>query len=176
MSPPYLVTAISAILLSTSLLAEEPKELQDARLKYEQASPYPTEAAEAARSHYVTRLVRMRETFARLETDDWQAIDAEIKRHPAPPDSDAKALSRLLVGEWQSPRHDYLYRADGTWAMLPAEEGSPNGHWRIGGNQYFNKPATDQALEEQFTIILLTATDFVFADKENVFYEKRIRK
>jgi hypothetical protein len=26
----------------------------------------------------------MRENAARLKTDEWQAIDAEIKRHPAP--------------------------------------------------------------------------------------------
>jgi len=28
----------------------------------------------------------MRENAARLKTDEWQAIDAEIKRHPAPSD------------------------------------------------------------------------------------------
>jgi hypothetical protein len=40
--------------------------------------------SEQARSDYITRLVRLREEAARLKTDAWQAIDAEIKQHPAP--------------------------------------------------------------------------------------------
>ena len=95
--------------------------LQEAKRDYEKI-PKPSKAV---RSDYITRLVRMREKAARLKTDEWQAIDAEIKRHPTPSDSDSKKLSSLLVGEWASPRHDYLYRADGTWTMLPVEENSP---------------------------------------------------
>ena len=90
--------------------------LQKAKRDYEKV-PHPSEAA---RSDYITRLIRMREKAARLKTDEWQPIDAEIKRHPAPPGS--KSFSNLLVGKWQSPRRDYLFRADGTWTMLPAEE------------------------------------------------------
>ncbi len=51
-----------------------------------------SQPSEAARSHYITRLVRMRDKAALLKTDDWQAIDAEIKQHPAPSDSDSKTL------------------------------------------------------------------------------------
>src|SRR5262249_53372094 len=78
--------------------------LQAAKRDYKKIS----KPSEAARSDYITRLVRMREKAARLKTDEWQAIDAEIKRHPAPDDSDSKKLSSLLVGEWKSPPHDYL--------------------------------------------------------------------
>jgi hypothetical protein len=77
--------------------------------------------SEAARSAYVTRLVRLREQASRASNYTWQAIDDEIKQHPAPSDSNSKALSRFLVGTWQSPRHDYLYRADGT-APTPVPE------------------------------------------------------
>src|SRR5262245_62835156 len=97
--------------------------LQAAKRDYEKMS----KSSEAARTDYITRLVRMREKAARLKTDEWQAIDAEIKRHPAPSDSDGKKLSSLLVGEWESPRHDYLFRPDGTWTMLPIEEGITHG-------------------------------------------------
>ena len=65
--------------------------------------------SEAERSDYITRLRKS----CRRETDEWQTIDAEIKRHPAADDSDSKILSGRLVGKWASPRHDYLYRADG---------------------------------------------------------------
>ena len=77
--------------------------------------------SEDARSDYITRLVRLSEQATRTSDYTWQAIDAEIKQHPAPNDSDSKALSSLLVGKWESPRHDYLYRADGTWRMLPVD-------------------------------------------------------
>jgi len=145
--------------------------LQEAKRDYEKIS----KPSEAARSDYITRLVRMREKAARLKTDEWQAIDAEIKRHPAPGDSDSKTLSSLLVGEWKSPRHDYLYRPDGTWTMLPVEEGITHGRWRIEGNQYFDTAATDPHETSQYTIILITRKDFVFTDQTYVFYETRLK-
>jgi hypothetical protein len=145
--------------------------LQEAKRDYEKI-PKPSEAV---RSDYITRLVRMREKGARLKTDEWQAIDAEIKRHPTPSDSDSKKLSSLLVGEWASPRHDYLYRADGTWTMLPVEENVTHGRWRIEGNQYFDTAATDPPETSQYTIILITKKDFVFTDQTKVFYETRLK-
>ena len=56
--------------------------LQEAKRDYGKVS----KRSEAARSDYITRLVRMREKAARLKTDEWQAIDSEIKRHLAPTD------------------------------------------------------------------------------------------
>ena len=44
-----------------------------------------------------------------------------------------RRLSQLMVGEWQSPRHTYLYRSDGTWTILPEKIDSyqaTNGRWR----------------------------------------------
>src|SRR5262249_14530519 len=69
--------------------------LQGAKGDYEKIS----KPSEAVRSDYITRLVRMREkAAARLKTDEWQAIDAEVKRHPAPSDSDSKksAVKKVL--------------------------------------------------------------------------------
>jgi hypothetical protein len=139
--------------------------LGEIKHNYEKNS-HPTEAA---RSDYIIRLVRLREEAARLKTDAWQAIDAEIKLHPAPKDSDSKALSRLLVGKWESPRHDYLYRADGTWTMLPVEPDVTHGTWHIEGNQYFDTAATDPPQTTQYPVILITKRDFVFTDQEVVF-------
>jgi len=129
--------------------------------------------SEADRSNYVTRLVRLREKAADAKTDEWQAIDSEIKQRPAPSDSDGKTLSGLLVGQWGSPRHDYLYRADGTWTMLPIETDVTHGTWRIEGNQCFETTATEPPLKTQYTVILITKKDFVFMDQTNIFYETR---
>ena len=45
---------------------------------------------------------------------------------------DDATLSRLLVGTWQSPRHQTVYRTDGTWMLDPPDEGdNTHGKWRI---------------------------------------------
>lgn len=144
--------------------------LKEAKRDYEKIS-HP---GEAARSDYISRLVRMREKAARARTDEWQAIDDEIKRHPAPNDSDSKTFSSLLIGKWASPRHEYLFRLDGTWTMLPADENTTHGRWRIEGNQYFDTVATEPPETTRYTIILITK-DFVFTDQKHVFYERRIK-
>jgi hypothetical protein len=131
--------------------------------------------SEVARSDYITRLVRLREEAARQKTDAWQAIDTEIKQHPAPSNSDSEALSKLLVGKWESPRHDYLYRPDGTWTMIPVEPDIAHGTWRIEGNRYFDTHATEPSQATRYTIILITRRDFVFTDDEVVFYETRLK-
>jgi hypothetical protein len=131
--------------------------------------------SEAARAVYITRLVRLREQATRIKGDTWQDIDAEIMQHPAPSDSDSKALSGLLVGQWSSPRHDYVYRADGTWTLLPAEPDATHGRWRIDGNQYFDSVATDPPVDSRYSIILISSRYFVFADQTNIFYENRLK-
>jgi len=45
---------------------------------------------------------------------------------------DDATLSQLLVGTWQSHRHQTVYRADGTWMLDPPDEGdNTHGKWRI---------------------------------------------
>lgn len=163
-----IATTLLLVLLGTNLFATEPKELQTARERF-QRSPHPSEAD---RQRYIISLAGLRDRFAEArKTADWQAVDAEIRRHPAPKNSDSNALSKILVGEWASPRHEYLFRANGTWTMLPETiDGfkSTHGRWRIEGNQFFEL--------SQYTIILLTQHHFIFTDSEVVFYEARIEK
>src|SRR5438093_1583480 len=116
---PKALGILLVIALATTVFAYEPKELQVARVRYNHASHHFTEKN---REHYVVRLADLRDRFAEAKRiKDWQAVDAEIRRHPAPKDSDSKALSKILVGKWASPRHEYMFRSDGTWSMLPAE-------------------------------------------------------
>lgn len=131
--------------------------------------------SEAARADFITRLVRLREEAADRHTDAWKVIDAQIRDHPAPAGSDSKALSARLVGKWESPRHDYLYRADGTWTMLPVEPDIAHGTWRIEGNQYLDTHSSEPEQTTRYTIILISKRDFVFTDKDIVFYETRTK-
>jgi hypothetical protein len=79
----------------------------------------------------------------------------------------------LRVGDWTSPRHGYVYRKDGTWAMTPVEPGTTHGKWKIAGNRYFDGAGADMT---KYTIILLTTKDFIFTDGKVVFFEKRGRE
>ena len=145
---------ISVAIAATAFAAKEPVELSNARKEFE---AHPTEAA---RVQYITQLVRLREKILAAHRDGWEAIDAEIIRHPMPGPADSK----LLVGQWASPRHLYLYRADGTWTT--DDEGldlatATNGTWRIEGNNYFHTFSRDVS-PDRHTIIILTKEYFVF--------------
>ena len=143
--------------------------MQKAKREYEKMS----KPSEAARVDYVTRLLLLRDKAARAKTDEWRTIDAEIFRHPAPA-SDEKALADRLTGKWASPRHEYLYRRDGTWTMLPEEDGKTRGTWRIEGNQYVTTNSADTRTD-RYTVIMITKKYFVLADEEAVFYETRLK-
>lgn len=159
-----------ALLAATSLAGAEPQELTVEKKKFGQISR-PTEAQ---RQKYILGLAELRSRYAKADrTEDWQAVDAEILRHPSP--ANTKAYTKLMPGEWVSPRHAYIYRADGTWCMLPEEPGVTHGRWRIEGNQFLDISggAEDPEKEYRFTIILLTKSKFIFGDNDSVFYENR---
>jgi hypothetical protein len=156
-----------------NLVAAEPKELASAKADFAKIA----KPDEAAREHYITTLTRLREKLAR-SNGDWKDVDAEIMRHPAPADADGKAQTKLREGIWTSPRHDYLYRKDGTWTMLPADPGTTHGTWHIEGNQCEERAIVQGAAPDtsKYKIILLTPKDFVFTDGTAVFYEVRKSK
>lgn len=153
-------------------------ELKAAKREYEQSA---APDSEAARARYVNKLAKMLDRMmadhmvngAQKDDDQANAIHAELKRHPLPKNSDSRALAKLRVGKWQSPRHEYRCRRNGTWFMLPIEEGSPRGLWRIEGDQYIE---TNQKKESRYYIILLNADYFIFADEGAVFFEWRTPK
>jgi len=171
--------AFAVTVLASVSFATEPKELLAAKRRYEQATP---PGNETARIEYVTAIARIvdkyieeyRENGDRSHSDDLQAAYAEMKLHPAPGNSDSHTLSALRVGKWSSPRHDYIFKKDGTWSMLPIEELTTHGKWRIEGNQYYEEYGMPSATAPRYTIILLSSRYFVFADKEVVFFESRM--
>ena len=91
------------IALATSRAAEEPQELREARREYE-ASP-----SEGARIRFVIHLARLRDRLVREHKEGWQAVDAEVVRHPMASNVDSQLLRKRVVGKRASPRHSYLY-------------------------------------------------------------------
>lgn len=83
----------------------------------------------------------------------------------------------LLPGLWSSPRHDYVYRENGTWEMLPKIKGGTNGLWKIRGNKLiitnheFN--SKKWATPEAFTITTLTRNELVYSSGKVLFSMKR---
>ena len=75
---------------------------------------------------------------------------------------DDATLTRLLVGTWQGPRHQTVYRADGTWMLDPPDEGdNTRGKWRIEHGKLietwrFRDESSDSTSTEE--IIELTET------------------
>ncbi|MEO6053553.1 MAG: hypothetical protein ABIP97_06035 [Chthoniobacterales bacterium] len=138
--------------------------------------PLPSAPArgEDARVRYVNTLIAMHDEIIPLaHSDKWtpevsarfEAINNALIKAPMPADS--AGLSELFVGKWQSPRHDYLYRKDGTWTMLPEDKDTTHGTWSIQGNRLINPLP--------YTIIMLNNVDFVFTDGKALFFEKRIK-
>ena len=90
------------------------KQVQAARQEYEQSS-----RDEAARLRYMNKLAgRSRnkgiagEWPARRDSPEYdklaREINDELRNHPTPKDIDSKKLSKLLVGEWQSPHKTHI--------------------------------------------------------------------
>jgi hypothetical protein len=112
-----------------------------------------------------------------LSDTEMSAIDKEIKKYPLSSKSGSEVLAHLRVGEWESPRHGYLYRSNHSWTMLPIEDGVTHGLWKIEGNKYYDwiPDLKETPQQNAYIIILLDAKYFVFSDNGYLYYEKRIR-
>jgi hypothetical protein len=159
---------VAAIAVVSAANAAEPKELRDARREFESLR-HPTEAD---RVRYVTRLVRLRESFTRADYKILDAIDAEVIRHPMPVTGNADVLRKRLIGRWQSPRRPYFYHADATWVSDEDIPESTGGTWRLEGNQFFQNYRGDMPARGE-NIILLTSTDFVYGSARAPYYLRR---
>src|SRR5437868_9189055 len=85
----------------------------------------------------------------------------------AAPSPDDARLSKLIVGKWRSPRHDYEYRADGTWIMLPGEIDGikmTHGVWRIEHGQLIEHSFTPGDSDKSYAIQKLTKKEVLYGD------------
>jgi hypothetical protein len=160
------------MLLVSPLFAENANErdFQAARAEYEQASPQD----ESARLIYVNKLAQIidRNVQERWKTGvpnpDYlkivDAINSELKKHPMPNNSDPKKLRDLIVGQWQSPRHIYIFRHDGKYGV---QDGAMDTSWHIQGNQIAMP-------RERRTILLLNSKYLIFSEGDTVFFHSRV--
>ena len=86
---------------------------------------------------------------------------------PAAPDQSDGELNRLMVGAWRSPRHDYIYFADGTWWMGRKQAGVLHGRWRIRNHRLetsstYSDEAGPEPGESSEPIHKLTEREIIF--------------
>lgn len=166
-----LVAAISLCLGSAGCI-NWPTSLAAERGKYESRVE---KKSEADRERYVERLAKLRAKLAADgKTEEAFGVDNEIKKRPAP--NDAVRWMSLRVGKWESPRHEYVFRQDLTWSMLPEGDGVTHGWWKVEGNQLIEGYSGNMAGEKpgQYTILLLNSRRLIFTNGEAVFYQKKI--
>jgi len=142
--------------------------LNAAKVEYEHSS-----RDEAARVRYVTKLADIE---AQLFKNYWAthnkevladagAVNEELRKHPAPKNVDSRKLSQLLIGKWQSPRHIYVFRADGRYGV---EDGDQRDKWRIDGNEYIDDVSRGP-------IVLLDDNYFIYAEGQGVAFYMRVK-
>ena len=145
-----LAVALSGTLAFTQTSPQ--KDFEAAKQEYEQSS-----RDETARVAYVTKLAQLKVELLKVpnEQDDLKgAINSECQKHPYPKDVDSKKLKQLIVGKWASPRHTYVFLA--------------NGNWRIQGNQLIQGTTSG-------SIILLTQEYFIYSAGSDVLFHSRVK-
>jgi hypothetical protein len=153
--------------------ADAPPELKTIEARYD---PAALTKDEALREKYIMELSALRMKIARANEDGWQEVDHEIAQHPAPADGYSRALSIVRLGVWHSPRHDYTYKADGTWKMTDGGSDDPDathGVWSIKGNRYTDYVPGAESDTQTYTLILADKENFIFTDGTHLFFEKR---
>jgi hypothetical protein len=86
-------------------------------------------------------------------------------------------LRKLMVGKWTTGRHEYIYRSDGTWQMLPADISSTNGKWRIQNHQLIEEAKSENGFlpTGARTFILVTPTELILKNEKGLYPFRYVR-
>jgi hypothetical protein len=153
--------------------ALEVKDVAAAKQEYERVK---ATGGEPARLAYVTKLARMfakslseyMQSGKRKDDAALQMIDTEWMHNPMPATSDGKALSKAIVGDWNSPRRTYRFKANGSYGTVEDKEEVIQGKWRIKGNQLIEDDSPS-------AIVLLTKEYMVFSSQGSAFFHSRAK-
>ena len=102
------------------------------------------------------------------------AGDHASNQTPSRAQSGVNTMSARFVGYWNSPRHGYIYRDNGTWEMIPEGDGLLNGRWQIQGDILtitcsIDPPTTKPQI---YTILSLDEKEIAYKDtQKDVVYK-----
>ncbi|MEY2539482.1 MAG: hypothetical protein QOG67_3222 [Verrucomicrobiota bacterium] len=87
-------------------------------------------------------------------------------------------LSKLMVGKWTTGRHEYFYRSDGTWSMLPTDISTTSGKWRIQNRQLIEERKSEDGgflPQDARTFLEATAKQLVLKNDKGMYPFRYIR-
>lgn len=97
-----------------------------------------------------------------LGTDAFGTSEAELvslkklNQHGTAITLSDKELTKCMVGKWTTGRHDYVFRPNGTWQMLPIIKGGTGGKWHIeNGRLYDGNPPGRPFLKVESGLLIL---------------------
>jgi hypothetical protein len=164
-----IVSATIFACVAKSCFAIDKNDLEQARLKYTETAIKNEETARLAYTNrlaeILSELVDRHAVTGKYEHREyWDSVFKELKSHPFPDSCNSKYLSKAIIGEWQSPRRTYNYRANGV-VISDASEGK----WRIEKNILTSK-------DETYTLLVLNDDYLIFTAGDAVFYHSRVKK
>ena len=92
----------------------------------------------------------------------------QLNKHGAVVSKTDDELRRLMVGKWTTGRHEYIYKADGTWRMLPLDISTTKGTWRFENRQLIEESGS-------LTCIAVTPRQLVFRNPDGPYPFRYIR-
>ena len=164
---------LAGVLFSTQVFALDVGEVNAAKQAFDRSKGKDGEAGRVA---YVTKLAQMfeksltayQQSGGKKDDAALGMIDAEWIHHPMPAASDGKLLSKLILGDWNSPRRTYRFKANGSYGTVEDGKFVLQGEWHIQGNQLIedNGPST---------IVLISNKYLIFTSKGDAFFHSRAR-
>jgi hypothetical protein len=88
-------------------------------------------------------------------------INIEWKSNPISYYASAAGLTRQIVGDWDSPRRTYRFKADGSYGTIEADLEIMNGSWDVRANQIYLG-------NEAHTLILVTDEYLIFSPSQGM--------
>jgi hypothetical protein len=142
------------------------EEVKVAKQKYDSLSG---SGGEPARLAYVSKLAKIyadslaeyHATGQRKDDESVALINIEWKSNPISYYASAAELSRKIVGDWDSPRRTYRFKADGSYGTIEADVEIMNGSWDVRANQIYLG-------NEAHTLILVTDEYLIFSPSQGM--------
>jgi hypothetical protein len=143
--------------------------LEEVKVEKQKYDSLNGSGGEPARLAYVSKLAKIyadllaeyHATGQRKDDESVALINIEWKSNPISYYASAAELSRKIVGDWDSPRRTYRFKADGSYGTIEADVEIMNGSWDVRANQIYLG-------NEAHTLILVTDEYLIFSPSQGM--------